>query len=80
MEHKFTSIRKKTRGMSRRARKLPDWGAYHQELDVEGLCKHQKEYVKLWISPFYNLHQISENEVGKKIPLINSESRFWSSL
>ncbi|GIO31722.1 MULTISPECIES: hypothetical protein [Paenibacillus] len=68
MKHKFTSIRKKTRGMSRRARKLPDWGAYHQELDVEGLCKHQKEYVKLWISPFYNLHQISENEVGKKNP------------
>lgn len=68
MSYHFTSVRKKTRGMSRRARNLPHWGAYHKKLDIGSLVKDQKEYVKLWISPFYNLHQINKNEVGKKNP------------
>lgn len=68
MNHHFTSVRKKTRGMSRRAKNLLHWGAYHKQLDHDYLIEHQKEYVKLWISPFYNLHQINKNEIGKKNP------------
>lgn len=65
---KFTSIHKKIRGMRRRARKIPLWGNYHKNLDIDAVINYKKEYVKLWISPFYNLYQINDNEVGKKNP------------
>lgn len=65
---KLTSIRKKVRGFRRRARKLPLWGNHFKNLDLDILIKYRKEYVKLWINPFCNLYQISNSEVGKKIP------------
>ncbi|MBD3922923.1 hypothetical protein H8B09_29720 [Paenibacillus sp. PR3] len=65
---KFTSVHKKIRGMKRRARKLSSWTEYHKQLDIESLLKHNKEYVKVWIKPFYNLHYINANKVGKKNP------------
>lgn len=64
----FTSIKKKIRGMRRRARKLPLWGTYLKDLDIESLNRNKNDYVKLWIPPFYNLYQINFNEVGKKNP------------
>ncbi|WNR46860.1 hypothetical protein [Paenibacillus roseipurpureus] len=65
---KFTSIYKKVRGMKRRARKLPLWGNYQKELNLESLLNRKKHYVKLWINPFYNLYQIGKDKVGKKNP------------
>jgi uncharacterized protein (DUF736 family) len=65
---KFTSIHKKIRGMKRRARKLASWTEYHKQLDIDSLLKYRKEYVKIWIRPFYNLYQINSNEIGKKNP------------
>ncbi|MFC4777291.1 hypothetical protein ACFO9Q_10905 [Paenibacillus sp. GCM10023252] len=65
---KFTSIKKKLRGMRRRARKLPLWGIHHKNLDLVSLIKNKKDYVKLWISPFYRLYQLNSKEVGKRNP------------
>jgi len=65
---RLTSIHKKTRGMKKKARKLALWAEYHKQLNIESLLKHRKEYVKIWINPFYNLYQINSNKVGKKNP------------
>lgn len=43
---KFISIKKKIRGMRRRARKLPLWGTYHKDLDIESLNRNKKDYVE----------------------------------
>lgn len=65
---KLTSIHKKTRGMKKKVRKLASWAEYQKQLDIESLLKYRKEYVKIWIKPFYNLHQINPNEIGRKNP------------
>lgn len=54
--------------MKKKARKLASWTEYHKHLDIESLLKYRKEYVKIWIKPFYNLYQINSNKVGKKNP------------
>jgi len=65
---KFTSIKKKLRGTRRIVRKLPTWGERYKYLDISNLRKYGKKYVKVWINPFYNLYQYSENKVGKRNP------------
>ncbi|MGG1876394.1 hypothetical protein ABDI30_02200 [Paenibacillus cisolokensis] len=65
---KLTSIHKKIRGMRKKARKLETWADYHKQLHVDSLLQYNKEYVKLWISPFYNLYQINPNLIGRKNP------------
>ncbi len=65
---KFTSVHKKTRGMRKKARNLAAWAEYHKELDIDSLLRYRKDYVKIWIDPFYRLYQITPNQVGKKNP------------
>lgn len=65
---KFTSIHKKTRGMRKKARNLARWSEHHKELDIDSLIRHRKDYVKIWIDPFYRLYQITPNKIGKKNP------------
>jgi len=65
---KFTSIKKKLRGTRRIVRRLPTWGERHKYLDINNLRKYGKKYVKVWISPFYNLYKYSEHKVGKRNP------------
>ncbi|MEF2248373.1 hypothetical protein [Paenibacillus sp. IITD108] len=65
---KFISIKKKLRGTRRIVRKLPTWGERYKYLDISNLRMYGKEYVKVWINPFYNLHQYSQNKVGKRNP------------
>ncbi|MCT2197591.1 hypothetical protein M3G15_20995 [Paenibacillus sp. p3-SID1389] len=77
---KFTSIRKKTRGMKKKARKLASWAEHHKQLDIESLLKHRKEYVKIWIKPFYNLYQINSKEVGKKNPTYKFRKQIFYQL
>ena len=65
---KLVSVRKKVRGMRRKRRKLNSWSAYYKELDISALLKYNKVYVKVWISPFYNLFKYSDRKIGKKNP------------
>lgn len=65
---KLISIHKKTRGMRKKAKNLILWADYHKKLNIDSLIKYHKEYVKIWIYPFYRLYQITPNKVGKKNP------------
>ncbi|MFL0246084.1 hypothetical protein [Candidatus Clostridium stratigraminis] len=64
----FISIKKKTRGLRRKVKRIEKWKAKNIELDIEALMKYKKAYVKLWIPPFYNLFHINKNKVGHKNP------------
>ena len=60
----FKSIKTKVRGMKRKIRLIENWKKQNLDLDVEFLLENQRDYKKLWISPFYDLHMISEFECG----------------
>ncbi len=77
---KLASVRKKTRGMRKKARNLALWAEYHKKLDIDSLMKYRKEYVKIWIDPFYRLHQLTPNKVGKKNPKYRFRKQVLSQL
>ncbi|MCP1357227.1 hypothetical protein [Aneurinibacillus migulanus] len=49
------SNKKKIRGWKRRIKQIEQWKLRSIELDVEQLLQNQREYVKLWIDPWYRL-------------------------
>lgn len=49
----YISKKKKIRGWKRRVRKTVKWRQRVINLDVEHLSQYHREYVKLWIHPFY---------------------------
>lgn len=65
---RFLSIKKKTRGLSSKVKRIEKWKTENITLDLDLLTKQNKLYVKLWIPPFYNLYTISKNKVGHKNP------------
>lgn len=65
---KLRSIKKKTRGLRRKVKRIDKWKAENILLDLESLRIYGKSYVKLWIPPFYNLYNINKNEIGHKNP------------
>jgi len=64
----FISIKKKIRGLRSKVKRIEKWKAENIELDIDALMRYKKVYVKLWISPFYNLYNINKNKVGHKNP------------
>ncbi|GAA0133939.1 hypothetical protein YSY43_07790 [Paenibacillus sp. YSY-4.3] len=77
---KLTSIKKKIRGMKKKARKLSAWTEYYKQLDTEALIKYEKEYVKIWINPFYNLYQINSKTIGRKNPSYKFRKQVFNHL
>ncbi|MDN4617549.1 hypothetical protein QCD85_05535 [Paenibacillus sp. PsM32] len=47
--------KKKIRGWKRRIKQIEDWKQRYIHLDIEQLERHHRDYVKLWINPFYQL-------------------------
>ncbi|NQX67583.1 hypothetical protein HQN90_15785 [Paenibacillus alba] len=47
--------KKKIRGWKRKIKKIEQWKENTLNLDIENLNKYQRDYVKLWIDPFYRL-------------------------
>lgn len=47
--------KKKIRGWKRRIKQIEDWKQRYIHLDIEQLERHHRDYVKLWIHPFYQL-------------------------
>ena len=64
----FRSIKKKVRGLRGKVKRIEWWKEQHLDLDLNRLEKYGKEYVKVWISPFYNLYTINKFESGHKNP------------
>lgn len=48
--------------------RIERWKKRNINLDIEMLKKYGKDYVKIWISPFYDLYRINEFESGHKNP------------
>lgn len=46
---------KKIRGWRRRVKQIEQWKQHYLELDMEELERNHRDYVKLWIDPFYRL-------------------------
>ena len=63
--------RKKIRGWKRRKRYVTDWKESHYPLDQDTVNECSRDYVKLWIYPFYSLNEYSLPNWYKKI-LIDS--------
>lgn len=51
------SNKKKIRGWKRRIKQIEQWKQQHIELDTEQLGSIHRDYVKLWIDPFYRLRR-----------------------
>lgn len=66
--------------MKKKARRLSSWTEYHKQLDIESLLKHEKEYVKIWIKPFYNLYQINSKTWGRKNPSYKFRKQVFNQL
>lgn len=49
------SNKKKIHGWKRRIKQIEQWKQRHIDLDIERLCRNNRDYVKLWIDPFYRL-------------------------
>ncbi|WP_105620104.1 hypothetical protein [Vallitalea okinawensis] len=64
----FISIKKKTRGLRSKVKRIDHWKEQSKELDLESIKKYGRDYVKIWIPPFYNLYKINKYEVGHKNP------------
>lgn len=47
--------KKKIRGWKRRIKHIEDWKQRYIHLDIEQLERYDRDYVKLWINPFYRL-------------------------
>lgn len=64
----FISAKKKTRGLRSKVKKIDNWKKQSIELDLEYIKKYGRDYVKIWIPPFYNLYKINKYETGHKNP------------
>ena len=64
----FRSVRKKIRGLRRKVKRIETWKENNINLNVDSLLEYGMEYIKLWISPFYNLYTINQYECGHKNP------------
>ncbi|MFX3632391.1 MAG: hypothetical protein ACE3L7_09485 [Candidatus Pristimantibacillus sp.] len=51
----YDNSKRKIRGWKRRIGKIDRWRQNAIVLDKESLEKHQRDYVKLWIHPFYSI-------------------------
>ena len=49
------SNKKKIRGWKRRIKQIEQWKLRCIDLDIEQLFRNNRDYVKLWIDPFYRL-------------------------
>lgn len=49
------SNKKKIRGWKRKMKQIEQWKQRHLELDMEQLSRNNRDYVKLWMDPFYRL-------------------------
>jgi len=49
------SNKKKIRGWKRRIKQIEQWKLHNIDLNVEQLKHDKRDYVKLWIDPFYRL-------------------------
>lgn len=47
--------KKKIRGWKRKVKRIEEWKQRFRELDMEELSRTHRDYVKLWIDPFYGL-------------------------
>lgn len=45
----------KIRGWKRKVRQIEKWKQRYMRLDMEYFAHHQRDYVKLWIDPFYRV-------------------------
>ncbi|WP_340021254.1 hypothetical protein MHI24_19885 [Paenibacillus sp. FSL K6-1096] len=51
------SNKKRIRGWKRRVKQIDQWKKWFMHLDLEELQTTQRDYVKLWIDPFYRLNR-----------------------
>lgn len=54
---RFDFRRQKIRGWKRRVRAIEAWKKRVIELDIDALANDSREYVKIWIHPFYSLRR-----------------------
>ncbi len=54
----YHSNKKKIRGWKRHKRKIEMWKKQVMKLDMEHINCYHRDYVKLWIHPFYGLYNI----------------------
>ncbi|MBL1224120.1 hypothetical protein [Enterococcus sp. BWR-S5] len=54
---RFDFKKRKIRGWKRKVRKIEQWKNTYLELDQEALAKYNREYVKVWIAPFFSLQK-----------------------
>lgn len=52
-----TTNKKKVRGWKRRVKKIEQWKQSYIQLDMDYIVSYHRDYVKLWIDPFYRLHR-----------------------
>jgi hypothetical protein len=50
----YHSKKKKLRGWKRHKRKIEKWKQNAINLDIDYVREHHREYIKLWVFPFYN--------------------------
>lgn len=55
MKEFYHSKKKKIRGWKRHKKKIQRWRQNVIDLDMDYIREHQRDYVKLWIHPFYKL-------------------------
>ena len=48
--------KRKLRGGNRIIRGIKFWESYSLNLDIKILREYHREYVKIWVAPFYHLH------------------------
>lgn len=53
----YSQHKKKIRGWKRHKRKIERWKQNSIQLDMESLANNERDYVKLWIHPFYRLEK-----------------------
>lgn len=51
----FDFRKRKIRGWKRRVKKIERWKQAYLALDREALAKYNRDYVKVWIAPFFSL-------------------------
>ncbi|MGL4697921.1 hypothetical protein [Enterococcus larvae] len=53
----FDLRKRKIRGWKRRAKKIERWKNAYMELDKKALAAYDRDYVKVWIAPFFSLQK-----------------------
>jgi len=61
---------KKIRGHHKIWKNIDSWVSYNKKLDLEYLVSRKREYVKVWVQPYFNISVLnSEFTPPKKIRL-----------